>query len=93
MIFDDSLSAVDTETDSRIRAALEERFGTATIILISHRLTTLSKADKVIILENGRIAEEGSPDELKVSGGIYQKIYELQNGIAPEKAGEEEDDE
>lgn len=90
MIFDDSLSAVDTETDSKIRASLEERFGTATIILISHRLTTLSKADKVIILENGRIAEEGSPDELKTSGGIYQKIYELQNGIDGSLPGKED---
>lgn len=90
MIFDDSLSAVDTETDAKIRASLEERFGTATIILISHRLTTLSKADKVIILEDGRIVEEGSPDKLKTSGGIYQKIYELQNGIAAYGEGEEE---
>jgi len=81
MIFDDSLSAVDTETDAKIRAALQERFGTATIILISHRITTLSKADKIIVLENGRITEQGTPDELRTNGGIYQKIYEIQSGI------------
>lgn len=81
MIFDDSLSAVDTRTDAQIRTSLEERFGTATIIIISHRLTTLSKADKVIILDNGSIAEEGAPEVLKTSGGLYQKIYELQSGM------------
>ncbi len=80
MIFDDSLSAVDMETDAKIRASLEKRFGTASIILISHRINTLSKADKIIVLEHGRIAEEGTHDELKSAGGIYQKIYEIQSG-------------
>ena len=80
MVFDDSLSAVDTETDAKVRAALEERFGSATIILISHRITTLSKADRIIVLDGGRIVEEGTPDELKTSGGIYNRIYDIQSG-------------
>ncbi len=84
MIFDDSLSAVDTETDAKIRARLEERFGTASIILISHRITTLAKADKILVLENGRIVEQGTHDELKCAGGIYQSIYEIQSGTAKE---------
>lgn len=81
MVFDDSLSAVDTETDAKIRTELEKRFGTATIILISHRITTLSKADKILVLDSGRIVEEGTHDELKNAGGIYQKIYETQSGL------------
>ncbi|MBQ6670782.1 MAG: ABC transporter ATP-binding protein [Firmicutes bacterium] len=81
MVLDDSLSAVDTETDAKVRRALEERFGSATIILISHRITTLSKADKVIVLDNGRIAEEGTPDELRTAGGIYNRIYDIQSGL------------
>lgn len=80
MIFDDSLSAVDTETDAKIRAEIEAKFGTATVIIISHRITTLSKADKIIVLENGRIVEEGTHDELKCAGGVYQDIYEIQSG-------------
>ena len=80
MIFDDSLSAVDTETDAKIRQAIAKRFGKASVILISHRITTLSSADKIIVLDRGRIVEEGTHDELKAAGGIYQKIYETQSG-------------
>ncbi len=84
MIFDDSLSAVDAETDAKIRKALEARFGSASIILISHRITTLSKADKVIVLDKGRIAEMGTPEELEKAGGLYQKIYNIQSLSAEE---------
>ena len=80
LIFDDSLSAVDTETDAKIRQAISQRFGQASVILISHRITTLSSADKILVLDHGRIVEEGTHDELKIGGGIYQKIYETQTG-------------
>ncbi|MBE5777599.1 MAG: ABC transporter ATP-binding protein [Clostridiales bacterium] len=79
MIFDDSLSAVDAETDAKIRKALEKRFGSASIILISHRITTLSKCDQIIVLDKGRIAEMGTPKELEKAGGLYQRIYEIQS--------------
>ena len=80
MIFDDSLSAVDTETDAKIRQAISQRFGKASVILISHRITTLSSADQIIVLDRGRIAEMGTHEQLKQNGGIYQKIYETQSG-------------
>ncbi len=80
MIFDDSLSAVDTQTDAKIRHAISQKFGKASVILISHRITTLSAADKIIVLDRGRIVEEGTHRELKSAGGIYQKIYETQSG-------------
>jgi len=80
MIFDDSLSAVDTQTDAKIRQAIHQRFGKASVILISHRITTLSAADKIIVLDRGRIVEEGTHEQLKSGGGIYQKIYETQSG-------------
>ena len=80
MIFDDSLSAVDTQTDAKIRQAIAKKFGKASVILISHRITTLSAADKIIVLDRGRIVEEGTHEELKFGGGIYQKIYETQSG-------------
>ena len=80
LVFDDSLSAVDTETDAKIRAALEARFGTATVILISHRITTLSKADNILVLDHGRILEQGSHEELRRAGGLYRQICEIQSG-------------
>ena len=88
LVFDDSLSAVDTQTDAKIRAAIAQRFGKATVILISHRITTLSAADQIIVLENGRVAEQGTHEDLKCAGGIYQKIYETQSGS--EEVGSDE---
>ena len=79
MIFDDSLSAVDTETDAKIRRALEKQFGRATIILISHRMTTLSKADQVLVLDHGRVAQLGTPGELRQQPGLYQEIDRIQS--------------
>ena len=81
MIFDDSFSAIDTETDMKIRHSLEKMFGSATIILISHRLTTISKADNIIVMEQGKIVEQGTHNDLIHNGGIYQKIYEIQSGV------------
>ena len=83
MIFDDSLSAVDTETDAKIRSALEKRFGSATIILISHRITTLSKADQVLVLDHGRVSQLGTPAELSKQDGLYRRIMEIQ-GLSSE---------
>ncbi len=88
LIFDDSLSAVDTETDAKIRASLEKRFGKASVILISHRITTLSKADKIVVFDHGRIAEQGTPEQLKSGSGIYRQIYDIQSGIEEDVVNE-----
>lgn len=85
MIFDDSLSAVDAETDARIRSSLREDTGNATVILIAHRITTLMHADQIIVMEKGRIRESGTHEELLALKGIYSRIYDLQT----EGAGEE----
>lgn len=78
MIFDDSLSAVDTETDAKIREGLKEKSGKATVIIIAHRITTLMDADDIIVLDKGEIEEEGTHEELLAKGGIYKKIYDIQ---------------
>lgn len=78
LIFDDSLSAVDAETDAEIRASLRQAKGSATVILISHRITTLMQADCILVLQDGRAAELGSHDELMALGGLYREIYDLQ---------------
>jgi ATP-binding cassette subfamily B protein len=78
LILDDSLSAVDAETEQRILTALfRERKGKTTII-ISHRVSTLQNADKVIVLDRGRISEAGKPGELIGRGGFYAQTAELQ---------------
>ena len=78
MIFDDSLSAVDAETDAKIRAALKDRLADATVILISHRVTTLMQADRILVLEDGKVADLGTHAELIQSPGIYKDIYDIQ---------------
>jgi ATP-binding cassette subfamily B protein len=81
LIFDDSLSAVDTETDAKIRRGIARQFGKSSVILISHRITTLSAADQILVLDRGRIVESGTHEELKQAGGLYQKIYETQSAV------------
>ena len=78
MVFDDSLSAVDAETDAKIRAALRETLQDATVILISHRIPTLMQADRILALEDGRCAELGTHEELIARPGIYRDIYDIQ---------------
>lgn len=95
MVFDDSLSAVDADTDAKIRSALRELTGKATVILIGHRITTMMRADNIIVLDRGKIAEQGTHAELLEQNGIYARIYRMQRQGAdareetPEAAEEE----
>ena len=78
LIFDDALSSVDTETEEKIlKAYLSLRSG-KTNILISHRVSTLERADKIIVLDKGRVIQEGTPLELQQKEGLYREIYLLQ---------------
>ena len=77
-VFDDALSAVDTETDARIRKALLEESKDSTVIIISHRITTLMQADNIVVLNDGCVAEQGTHEELLAKGGIYSTICEIQ---------------
>lgn len=78
MVFDDSLSAVDSETDFKIRTSLKQNLSESTVILISHRITTLMQADTIMVLENGQIAEIGTHEQLISKNGIYRQIYDIQ---------------
>lgn len=81
LIFDDSLSAVDSDTDANIRANLAKEFAGATIIIISHRITTVMHADNIIVLDGGRVAEAGKNDELLKKDGIYKRIFDMQMAL------------
>lgn len=85
MVFDDSLSAVDAETDARIRASLAKAGKEATVILISHRISTLMAADRIYVMDKGRIVEEGTHEELIRKPGLYQHIYEIQSAVGEEE--------
>ena len=78
LIFDDSLSAVDSQTDSLIRKALKQYEKEATILFISHRVATLMGADQIIVLSHGHIAERGTHEELMAASGIYRQVYDIQ---------------
>ncbi len=86
LIFDDSLSAVDMETDLAIRKALKERSQHVTTFIISHRITTVSEADHILVLDEGKIVQSGTHDELIRQMGLYQRIWALQNSLEKELA-------
>ena len=84
LIFDDSLSAVDTETDTSIRSALKQRSNTATTFIISHRITTLSEADFIVVIDAGEVAQIGTHQALISEPGLYQRIWSIQNAMEEE---------
>lgn len=80
LILDDSTSAVDVETEAQIEAALEETISDATIFVVAQRISTVLTADKIVVLDRGRIAAVGAHAELMESSPIYREIYESQLG-------------
>lgn len=84
MVFDDSLSAVDAETDAKIRKALKENVGDSTVILIAQRITTLMNADLIVVMDQGKIVQMGTHEQLVQQDGIYKEIYDLQSRSASE---------
>lgn len=81
LIFDDSLSAVDTETDALIRRALKKRSKDVTTFIISHRVTTLSEADVILVLDKGELVQSGTHEQLIRQEGLYKRIWEIQNSL------------
>ena len=78
LILDDSTSAVDSDTESRIRASFASDLTGTTVFLIAQRISSIRSADRILILDGGRMAGFGTHEELLTSSGIYQEILESQ---------------
>lgn len=81
MIFDDSLSAVDVKTDAHIREQLKVQCNEVTTFIISHRISTLMQADKILVMENGEITQSGTHAQLLEQGGLYKEVFDIQNSL------------
>ncbi|MEA3396214.1 MAG: ABC transporter ATP-binding protein [Chloroflexota bacterium] len=84
LIMDDATSSVDTETEMQIEAALERLMGNRTSFVIAHRIQTVMGADWILVLDKGRIVQQGTHETLLEEGGLYREIYELQARIEEE---------
>ena len=84
IIFDDSLSAVDTTTDLSIRNSLKQRNNKLTSIIITHRITTAKEADKIIVIEDGRISAIGNHEQLSKQEGLYKSLWSIQGALEDE---------
>jgi ABC-type antimicrobial peptide transport system ATPase subunit len=83
LILDDSTSSVDVETETRIQTALEERQKGCTTLVVAQRISTVLEADHIVVIDEGRVAAEGTHQQLMASSGIYREIYESQLGDGP----------
>ncbi|MBK1882041.1 ABC transporter ATP-binding protein [Luteolibacter pohnpeiensis] len=84
LLLDDALSAVDAETEATILQALRQRHGKRTTLVIAHRLSTLSHADRVVVLEHGKVIQQGTHEELVVQEGLYRRLWTIQNAVKAE---------
>ena len=81
LILDDAMSAIDAETETLIIDALRARRGRATTLVIAHRLSTLAHADRVIVLDHGRIIQTGTHAELAAQEGLYRRLWQIQTSV------------
>ncbi len=81
LVFDEATSHLDTESEREVQKALENAMKGRTVFVIAHRLSTIQNADRIIVMDNGNIIQQGSNEDLLREGGIYKKLYDLQFNI------------
>ena len=82
VLLDEATASLDVENESAVQAALSQLLRDKTVLIIAHRMRTVAGADKVVVLENGRVAQQGTPAELLAQGGLYRRMVELQQESA-----------
>ena len=78
LILDEATSALDTESEKKVQNAIEALMKDRTTLVIAHRLSTVQNADKIIVIEKGKVVETGSHENLYDQGGLYRKLYDIQ---------------
>jgi ABC-type multidrug transport system fused ATPase/permease subunit len=78
LLLDEATSALDTESERLVQAALETLMKDRTVLVVAHRLSTIQHADRIVVMEAGRVAASGTHAELMEDGGVYRRLYELQ---------------
>ena len=83
LILDEATSALDTESEHLVQRAIEELMHERTVLVIAHRLSTIRRADRILVLDGGKVVERGNHAQLLATGGVYRKLYQLQFAEAP----------
>ena len=78
LLLDEATSALDAESEARVQAALDRLSQDRTTLVIAHRLSTIRRADKIVVMDKGKVVDEGRHEELLARGGVYARLYELQ---------------
>jgi ABC-type multidrug transport system fused ATPase/permease subunit len=81
LIFDEATSQLDSESEREVQSAIENLVRSRTVFVIAHRLSTIKNANKIIVLDEGKIVEQGNHEELLAKNGFYKKFHEIQAGL------------